>query len=138
MKEHRMAMELHSLDELGRKELARRVSEMQRKHAMAVMTLTTQEERLAYVQGIPADVSAPSCPLNSARPPRIEHPVDCLLNSMLFVSFPTPPAPHLCCFFFEGGGRGFPRAVGMVRVSTSPLPCRLIHLSCTTRSTRAY
>ena len=56
MKEHRMAMELHSLDELGRKELARRVSEMQRKHAMAVMTLTTQEERLAYVQGIPAEV----------------------------------------------------------------------------------
>ena len=56
MKEHRMAMELQSLDEIGRKELARRVSEMQRKHAMAVMTLTTQEERLAYVQGIPAEV----------------------------------------------------------------------------------
>lgn len=55
MKEHRMAMELQTLDEVGRKELARRVSEMQRKHAMAVMTLTTQEERLAYVQGIPAD-----------------------------------------------------------------------------------
>lgn len=52
-----MAMELNALDDDGRKELATRVSEMQRKHAVAVMTLSTQEERLAYVKGIPADVS---------------------------------------------------------------------------------
>lgn len=57
MKEHKMAMELQALDEDGRKELARKVSEMQRKHALAVMTLSTQEERLAYVKGIPAEVS---------------------------------------------------------------------------------
>lgn len=56
-----MAMELEALDEAGRKELAQRVSEMQRKHALAVMTLTTQEERLAYVKGIPADVSMSFC-----------------------------------------------------------------------------
>eukprot|EP00752_Nemacystus_decipiens_P010456 g9315.t1 len=55
MKEHKMAMELEALDEAGRAELTERVSEMQRKHAMAVMTLSTQEERLAYIKGIPAD-----------------------------------------------------------------------------------
>lgn len=52
-----MAMELSTLDEAGRADLTKRVSEMQRRHALAVMTLTTQEERLAYIKGIPTDVS---------------------------------------------------------------------------------
>lgn len=51
-----MAMELNALDEAGVAELTKRVSEMQRRHAMAVMTLTTQEERLAYIKGIPTEV----------------------------------------------------------------------------------
>ncbi|CAM9774627.1 unnamed protein product [Pylaiella littoralis] len=55
MKEHKMAMELNALDEAGIAELTKRVSDMQRKHAMAVMTLSTQEERLAYIKGIPAN-----------------------------------------------------------------------------------
>ncbi|CAM9583969.1 unnamed protein product [Scytosiphon promiscuus] len=55
MKERKMAMELNALDEAGRAELTERVSEMQRRHAMAVMTLTTQEERLAYIKGIPTE-----------------------------------------------------------------------------------
>ncbi|CAN0539874.1 unnamed protein product [Ectocarpus sp. 12 AP-2014] len=57
MKEHKMAMELSALDEAGRADLTKRVSEMQRRHALAVMTLTTQEERLAYIKGIPTEVS---------------------------------------------------------------------------------
>lgn len=56
MKEHKMAMELSALDEAGRADLTKRVSEMQRRHALAVMTLTTQEERLAYIKGIPTEV----------------------------------------------------------------------------------
>eukprot|EP00903_Cladosiphon_okamuranus_P011645 g10953.t1 len=55
MKEHKMAMELEALDEAGRADLTKRVSEMQRTHAIAVMSLKTQEERLAYIKGIPAD-----------------------------------------------------------------------------------
>ncbi|CAM9992458.1 unnamed protein product, partial [Ectocarpus sp. 8 AP-2014] len=55
MKEHKMAMELSALDEAGRADLTKRVSEMQRRHALAVMTLTTQEERLAYIKGIPTE-----------------------------------------------------------------------------------
>lgn len=52
-----MAMELQALDAAGRQELDRRVQEMQSRHAQAVLTLTTQEERLAYVEGIPPAVS---------------------------------------------------------------------------------
>ena len=56
MKEHKMAAELNTLDDAGKKELRKRVSEMQRKHALAVVTLKTKEERMAYVKGIPPEV----------------------------------------------------------------------------------
>ena len=57
MRERKLAMELNALDDAGKKELRKKVSEMQRKHALAILTLSTQKERVAYVKGIPPDVS---------------------------------------------------------------------------------
>lgn len=51
-----MAMELQALGPEGREELAARVLELNKKHAVAIMTLTTQEEKAAYIKGIPEEV----------------------------------------------------------------------------------
>lgn len=56
MKQHKMAMELQALSEAGREELIKKVAEMQKKHAAAVMTLSTPAERAAYIRGIPEEV----------------------------------------------------------------------------------
>lgn len=56
MKEHKMAMELQALSLEGREEFAAKVFELNKKHALAVLTLTTQEEKAAYIDGIPQEV----------------------------------------------------------------------------------
>lgn len=55
MKEHKMAMELQALSLEGREEFAAKVFELNKKHALAVLTLTTQEEKAAYIDGIPQE-----------------------------------------------------------------------------------
>lgn len=52
-----MAMELQALSVAERDALAERVETMQKKHAVAIETLSTAEERAAYVKGIPEEVT---------------------------------------------------------------------------------
>lgn len=61
MRQQKMAMELQELDAAGREALTKRVEEMQVKHAVALQTLSTPEERAAYVKGIPEEVFCLGC-----------------------------------------------------------------------------